>query len=113
MKRWLHAIWGLCACVGGALHAQSLPDDLARQKRALQSEREAILAQYAQQQADCWQKFAVNACLQEARRTRRQALAPIRQQELDLNAQERLWRTEQREQRLQDKQTDSLGTNTP
>jgi hypothetical protein len=34
----------------------------------------------------------------------------LRQQELALNAQERLWRTEQRERRLQGKQTEGRDT---
>ena len=65
--------------------------------------REAILGVYAHEKKACWQKFAVNACLTEARRVRRQQLNPIHQQELTLNAQERLWRTEQRNLRLQNK----------
>ena len=61
------------------------------------------------QQAACWQKFAVNVCLSAARLTRRQALAPLRQQELALNAQERSWRNEQRERRLQFKPSETRG----
>jgi len=45
--------------------------------------------------------------LSDARLTRRQALAPLRQQELALNAQERSWRNEQRERRLQTKQSET------
>jgi hypothetical protein len=83
---------------------ESVPVALARQRQDLGAQREAILALDAQQQVACWQKFAVNACLSQARRVRRQALEPIRQQELVLNAQERDWRTAEREQRLLDKQ---------
>ena len=90
----------------GSQASNPLPVALAQQQQALSAQREAILALDAQQRVACWQKFAVNACLSEARRARRQALEPIRQQELLLNAQERAWRTAEREQRLQDKQTD-------
>jgi hypothetical protein len=83
---------------------ESVPVAVARQRLDLSEQREAIMARYAQQQVACWQKFAVNDCLIEARRIRRQALQPIRQQELVLNAQERAWRTSEREQRLLDKQ---------
>lgn len=90
------------------------PDDLleaiTRQRQALAAQRSAIAQAEAAQQAVCWQKFAVNACLSEARRARRQALEPLRQLELALNAQERLWRTEQRERRLQGKQTEARDT---
>jgi hypothetical protein len=70
-------------------------------------QRDAVLRADTKLQADCWQKFAVNACLIEARRVRRQALDPLTQRELVLNEQERLWKTEQREKRLQGKQFDN------
>jgi hypothetical protein len=87
-----------------------LPEAITRQRQALAAQRSDIVQAEAQQQVVCWQKFAVNACLSEARRARRQALEPLRQQELALNAQERLWRTEQREKRLQGKQSDTRET---
>lgn len=90
-----------------AAKPDELPEAITRQRQALAAQRSAIAQAEAQQQAVCWQKFAVNACLSEARRARRQALEPLRQQELALNAQERLWRTEQRERRLQGKQADT------
>lgn len=90
--------------------ADALPEAITRQRQALAAHRSAIGQAEVAQQAVCWQKFAVNACLSEARRTRRQALEPLRQQELALNAQERLWRTEQRDKRLQDKQTEARET---
>ncbi len=98
------------AGVAQASNPDTLPDAIARQRQALAAQRSDILQAEAAQQAVCWQKFAVNACLSEARRARRQALEPLRQQELALNAQERLWRTEQRDKRLQGKQTDTRET---
>ncbi len=88
----------------------ALPEAITRQRQALAAQRTAIGQAEEVQQAACWQKFAVNACLSEARRARRQALVPLHQQELALNAQERLWRTEQRERRLQGKSTDARDT---
>ena len=87
-------------------NAQNLdvPADIARQRQTVATLREAILKSDEQRQAACWQKFAVNACLIETRRIRRQALDPLAQQDLVLNAQEREWRSAQREQRLLDKQ---------
>jgi hypothetical protein len=87
-----------------------LPEAITRQRQALAAQRSAIVQAEEAQQLACWQKFAVNACLSDARRARRQALEPLRQQELALNAQERLWRTEQRERRLQGKQADTRET---
>ena len=90
--------------------ADALPGAITRQRQALAAQRSAIGQAEVAQQAVCWQKFTVNACLTEARRARRQALEPLRQQELALNAQERLWRTEQRDKRLQGKQADTRET---
>jgi hypothetical protein len=73
------------------------------------AQRSAIVQAEQMQQAACWQKFAVNVCLSDARLTRRQALTPLRQQELALNAQERSWRNEQRERRLQGKPSETRG----
>jgi hypothetical protein len=86
-----------------------VPEVIARQRQALEAQRSAIVQAEQIQQAACWQKFAVNVCLSEARLARRQALAPLRQQELALNAQERAWRNAQRERRLQDKQSETRG----
>ncbi len=96
--------------VAAARHPDALPEAITRQRQALAAQRSAIGQAEAAQQAVCWQKFAVNACLSDARRARRQALEPLRQQELALNAQERLWRSEQRERRLQGKQSDTRET---
>lgn len=136
MRRRVLACWGLCWAMGMGcgVHAQAqdlpltalltdaslaetsrvypstpdseLPEVLAQQRRVLSAQREVILAVYEQRKLACWQKFAVNPCLSEARRARRQALEPIQEQELALNAQERVWRTEQRDRRLQNKSMD-------
>lgn len=113
------AVWGLL----GLAHAQNLvaatsdyseiqtvPQDIAIQRQALAAQRDAILKSDEQRQALCWQKFAVNACLIESRRIRRQALDPLAQQELVLNTRERQWRSEQRDLRLLGKQPDKQGT---
>lgn len=110
--------WGVCwavaMAVGMPTQAQTTPapdpagpDTWRQQRQVLSAQRQAILTTYEQQKLACWQKFAVNPCLTEARRARRQALEPIQQQELALNAKERLWRTEQRDRRLQNKSTDN------
>ena len=113
------AAWGLL----GLAHAQNLeaaasdnselqtvPQEIALQRQALAVQRDAILKSDEERQALCWQKFAVNACLIESRRIRRQALDPLAQQELVLNAREREWRSEQRELRLLGKQPAKQGT---
>jgi hypothetical protein len=85
------------------------PESVRLQREAIAQKREAIQAELQQNSKDCWQKFAVNACLSEARLKQRKALEPLRQQDLAVNALERQWRTEQRDIRLEGKQTDNRG----
>ena len=97
----------LCVCAGA--WAQALDDVSAeiRQKRdVLAQERERVTGQHDLQAKACWQKFAVNDCLMAVRKSKRAQLDPIHQKELELNAQERAWRTRQREERLQNKSAD-------
>lgn len=93
-----------------SLDVQALPERIAQERHRLSVQREAILQTYEKQMVACWEKFAVNACLLEARRARRKALDPLAQQELVLNAQERAWRSEQRDLRLQGKPPENRGT---
>jgi hypothetical protein len=91
------------------LSAQSLvgePEFIRVQRQAIEQDREVVLSAYELAAKACWQRFAVNHCLSDARKARRAALEPLRQQDLVLNTQERLWRTEQRDLRLQGKQPD-------
>ena len=53
----------------------------------------------------CWQKFAVNDCLANARREKYQQLAPLDAREIELNAQQRELKEIERQQRLSDKAT--------
>jgi hypothetical protein len=92
------------------LSAQSLvgePEFIRVQREAIAQDRQAVMTAFTQNAKACWQKFAVNDCLRDARKTRRAALEPLRQQDLVLNTQERLWRTEQRDLRLQGKQPEN------
>ena len=111
MKRSLLAV--LIALSTSGLCAQSLvgePDFIRVQREAIASERAGVMAVYQEDAKACWQKFAVNACLSDARKNRRAALEPLRQQDLLLNAQERQWRTEQRNLRLEGKQPENRNT---
>lgn len=92
------------------LGAQSLvgqPEFIRVQREAIEQDRQVIMRTYEQAAKACWQQFAVNHCLSEARQARRAALEPLRQKDLVLNTQERLWRTEQRDLRLEGKQPEN------
>ena len=101
--------WSLCA----AVQAQPLPSApapdagtpqrIAAERQQLQAQRNAVEQAHDLRSRECWQRFAVNDCLREVRRSRRAALDPLRARELELNAQERAWQTFQREERLRQK----------
>ena len=85
--------------------SEGVPERIAAEREVLQCERAVVEQAHDVRMRECWQRFAVNACLREVRRSRHQALDAIRAQELELNAQERAWRSEQREERLREKQS--------
>lgn len=98
----------LLSCTGWA--ADELSQDGDRLKAQVQEQRLQIAAmrqqaeqQYEQDEVDCWQRFAVNACLKKARARRRQAMAEQRQLELQLNAQERERQTQSHLRRIEEK----------
>lgn len=106
MKK-LAMVWMLlvAACVQAEplVVSDDVPARMAAQRQLLQSQRSAIEHAHDAMQRECWQRFAVNACLREVRRQRHAALDPLGKQELELNAQERAWRTLRRDERLRDK----------
>ena len=109
IKRLCGLLWVFCISGVSAQSQSALPAHIVSGREELTRQRQAVMVAHEQQARDCWQKFAVNACLSDARKVRRQALEPIRQGELRLNVDERQWRTEQREIRLEGKQTDVQG----
>jgi len=111
MKRCLLAV--LAALSTSGLSAQSLvgvPEFIRVQREEIAQQRGLIMAIYQEDAKACWQKFAVNPCLSDARKKRRASLEPLRQQDLLLNVQERQWRTEQRNLRLEGKQPENRST---
>ncbi|WP_295518697.1 hypothetical protein [Limnohabitans sp. Rim8] len=96
----------LTSSLVGAQTLSGEPEFIRSQREAIAQDRQAVMHDYELSAKACWQKFAVNTCLGDARQARRAALEPLRQQDLVLNTQERLWRTEQRDLRLQGKQPD-------
>lgn len=112
MKRWRRGLWGLwvlLVCAGSghaqpesapaALQHNAAPDaaaGAAQERARIQQERQAIDRALQQAQTACYQRFAVEDCLQKARRTARQADASLRQRETALAAAERRERAAQR-----------------
>jgi hypothetical protein len=99
-------LFALSSALVGAQSFVGEPEFIRVQRESIAQDRQVVMRTYEQAAKACWQKFAVNQCLSEARKTRRAALEPLRQNDLILNTQERLWRTEQRDLRLQGKQSE-------
>lgn len=73
----------------------------------IQAEREAIARQKQQDEALCYQRFAVEDCLEQVRRTYRQQESRLRSQEVRLNDARRQEREADRRQILKDSQAES------
>lgn len=96
MRCWLLPVCGLLACA--SVHA----DD--RQERArIARERGQATALFEQRRHDCEQRFAVTACVDEARAEHRQALLRLRGQETVLDEAERKRRAAQRMAAIREK----------
>lgn len=106
IKRLCVFLWAFSVPLVFAKAPDSLPQHIVAGREELTRLRQIVMTAHEQKARDCWQKFAVNACLSDARKDRRQALEPIRQEELRLNVDERQWRTEQRQIRLEGKQAE-------
>jgi len=99
-----------CACFTATAQTEDpVYAEISHQRALLSLQREQVTIQQDTQARACWQKFAVNDCLASVRKNKRAQLDPIRQKELALNAQERAWRTRQRDERLQNKTPTSGG----
>ena len=70
----------------------------------VQAQRAAIEQQFAREQAECQQRFAVSACLEDLQQRRRDALSPIVAREHELAAQERRERAAAQAQRVKERE---------
>lgn len=105
MNKILTALGGLAFCLAFGAQAAGLVTglDAEAERDRIQSERKAIEARYAQEQAACFQKFAVNDCRDVSRASRRTALGDLRRQEVALNDAERKRKAAAQVHRLEQK----------
>ncbi len=83
-------------CVLAGAWAQPVPQDMDAAKTAIEARyRDAVQA--------CQSRFAVNACLQDAKAERQRALQPLQEQELAASLAQREQRASESRQRLQQK----------
>lgn len=96
-------VWCSLAAAQSPVPMQDPTPRIVAERAQLQAERQNIEQTHQARNRECWQRFVVNACLSEVRRSRRAALDPIRARELALNVEERAWRTHLRDERLREK----------
>ena len=123
----------LAACASGSLHdqhlarraadaadaqalaatappaGQPLAPWLQAQRARIVSERGAATRHFEEAEKACWQRFAVNDCLRQARTERRAVLDRLRQQELAVNDLDRRRRADERLRQLERKPSGSDG----
>ncbi|MDZ4073761.1 MAG: hypothetical protein U1E04_03310, partial [Hylemonella sp.] len=88
MKRTLILLAGLGTLVLAA--AQQPPSyDPAGERARIEAERRQALERYGQEEADCYQRFAVNDCLSQMRKRRRVTMEELRRQEIILDDERR------------------------
>ena len=85
----------LCCSVGWA-QSQEMTPEHAQIKR----QRQAIESRYAQDIQNCYQRFAVNDCKQEALKAQREGLKPLREREQALDAAERAEKAQAQQARV-------------
>lgn len=76
---------------------------IAQQRIALVEEKKVILDHFHEASKACWKQFAVNDCLFKAKQQKYQALAPLDQREMALNARQRVLKESERQQRISGK----------
>ena len=86
-------------------HSMQLPETetIAEQRMGLAAEKKVILDQFQIASKSCWKQFAVNDCLFKAKQQKYQALAPLDQREMALNARQRVLKESERQQRISGK----------
>jgi colicin import membrane protein len=105
MKKLLLVLNSIFLIAG--VHAQSTaplsPDQVAAERVRIEAERSRLRAGVAQDEAACYQRFAVNDCLRGVHTRARAPLDELRRQEILLNDAERQRRTQEQLKQIQDK----------
>ncbi len=83
LRCWLVGglLFGALSLAAAAVQAQGPGDERQR----LAAERAAVEARFAEREAGCQQRFAVTDCVNEAKKERRDAMAPLRRRSAELD----------------------------
>ena len=101
MKNFVLVCSGLLASVACAQVAPAA--DVAEARARIARDRTQANDRYAAQEAQCYQKFAVNDCLENARQLRRQSLGVLAREEMGLNDARRREAGDARLRRIEEK----------
>jgi colicin import membrane protein len=104
---WLAVAWA--AFGPAAVHALDAPAERTR----IEAERRQVAQRFAAQEKACYGKFGVTDCIDAARKTRREALADLRRQEVALNDAERKDRAARRLRELEQRRRDESAASPP
>ena len=80
-----------------------VPEPVVQERARIASERSQAEMRFATEEKSCYGTFAVNSCVEDARKRRRGTLAGLRALELSLNDAERKRETTQRLKKLEDR----------
>jgi colicin import membrane protein len=92
--------------LGASVPAEQEAPTRAAGREAVRKERESIARTLRQAEAGCYQRFAVEDCLRDARRRARDAQAMLRQREAVWDEAERQERSARRQQDIQQRQNE-------
>ena len=101
--------WTCAIAMAQSANSMQLPETeaIAQQRIALAEEKKVILDHFHEASKACWKQFAVNDCLFKAKQQKYQALAPLDQREMALNARQRVLKESERQQRISGKTQDT------
>ncbi len=89
---------------GGVISPGSGKDpEISAQRAGIEAQRSQAQSRFEEGARQCYQKFVVNDCINNLRAQRREILADLRRQEIELNNQERRTLAAQRVQSVEDK----------
>ncbi|WP_295960082.1 hypothetical protein [Rhodoferax sp.] len=122
MKKYRISLLCLLAVLGSASALAQIADgglEVAAEHARINAERQQIEKRFADEEAGCFQKFAVNDCRDASRARRRVEMADLRRQEISLNDAERKRKGAEQMQRMEqsaaakDEPPAAVGTATP
>lgn len=104
MRTLVCSLWLAGMVFGACAQDAPAPAALTTERAQLEHQRVELAQQLKQQEAACYQKFAVEDCLRDARRQARAQDQRLRDQLWQIEAQERADKAQQRRQTIEEQQ---------